>query len=62
MILISERALFRINKKREEFIMKKMLSKLVNKVSTAYGVMTSNASMVLLLGQTKTPSCLIKKD
>ena len=62
MILISERALFRINKKKEEFIMKKMLSKLVNKVSTAYGVATSNASIVLLLGQTKAPSCLIKKD
>ena len=62
MILISERALFRINKKREEFIMKKMLSKLVNKVSTAYGVMTSNASIVWLIGQEKTPSCLIKKD
>lgn len=42
--------------------MKKMLSKLVNKVSTAYGVMTSNASMLWLLGQEKTPSCLIKKD
>ncbi len=42
--------------------MKKMLSKMVNKVSTAYGVMTSNASMFLLLGQTKAPSCLIKKD
>ena len=62
MILISERALFRINKKREEFIMKKMLSKLVNKVSTAYGVMTSNASAVWLIGQEKTPNCLIKKD
>ncbi len=42
--------------------MKKMLSKLVNKVSTAYGVMTSNASIFLLLGQEKTPNCLIKKD
>ena len=42
--------------------MKKMLSKLVNKVSTAYGVMTSNASAVWLIGQEKTPNCLIKKD
>ena len=42
--------------------MKKMLSKLVNKVSTAYGVMTSNASAFWLLGQAKTPNCLIKRD
>ena len=42
--------------------MKKMLSKLVNKVSTTYGVMTSNASTAFLLSQTKAPACLIKKD
>jgi len=42
--------------------MKKMLSKLVNKVATTYGVMTSNASMYWLAGQAKTPACLIKKD
>ena len=42
--------------------MKKMLSKLVNKVATTYGVMTSNASAYLLVGQVKTPACLIKKD
>jgi len=42
--------------------MKKMLSKLANKVATAYGVMTSNASSVWLAGQSKVPACLIKKD
>jgi len=42
--------------------MKKLLSKLANKVATTYGVMTSNASTMLLIGQTKTPNCLIKKD
>ena len=42
--------------------MKKMLSKITNKIATAYGVMTSNASVVLFLGQTKTPACLIKND
>lgn len=42
--------------------MKKMLSKLVNKVSTTYGIMTSNASVAWLLGQSNVPSCLIKKD
>ena len=42
--------------------MKKMLCKLTNKVATIYGGMTSNASIFLLLGQTKTPACLIKKD
>jgi len=42
--------------------MKKMLSKLVNKVATTYGIMTSNASTALFLGQAKTPACLIKKD
>lgn len=42
--------------------MKRMLSKLVNKVATTYGVMTSNASMVLFLGQAKAPACLIKND
>lgn len=40
--------------------MKKMLSKLTNKIATAYGVMTSNASTAFLIGQAKTPSCLIK--
>ena len=42
--------------------MKKMLSKLMNKVATGYGVMTSNASTIFLLGQTKAPACLVKKD
>jgi len=42
--------------------MKKLLSKLANKVATTYGVMTSNASSWWLVGQTKTPACLIKKD
>ena len=42
--------------------MKKMLSKLMNKVATSYGVMASNASTWLLVGQTKAPACLIKKD
>ena len=42
--------------------MKKMLSKLANKVATTYGIMTSNASIVIWLGQSKTPSCLIKND
>jgi len=42
--------------------MKKMLSKITNKIATAYGVMTSNASSFWLAGQTKTPACLIKKD
>ena len=42
--------------------MKKMLSKLVNKVATTYGVMTSSASAYFFLGQAKTPACLIKKD
>lgn len=40
--------------------MKKMLSKLANKVATTYGVMTSNASTVLFLGQVPVPKCLIK--
>lgn len=42
--------------------MKKMLSKLTNKVATAYGMMTSNASMWWLIGQVKAPACLVKKD
>jgi len=42
--------------------MKKMLSKITNKIATAYGVMTSNASAILWLGSYKTPACLIKKD
>lgn len=42
--------------------MKKMLCKLVNKVATVYGGMTSSASSFLILGQVKTPACLIKRD
>lgn len=42
--------------------MKKLLCKLTNKLANAYGSMTSNASMWVMLGQTKTPACLIKKD
>ena len=42
--------------------MKKMLCKLTNKVATIYGGMVSNASMFFVVGQTKTPACLIKKD
>ena len=42
--------------------MKKMLCKLANKVAIVYGGMTSNASMFLVVGQVKTPACLIKKD
>lgn len=42
--------------------MKKILSKIANKVATYYGVMTSNASTAFLLGQVKTPASLIKKD
>lgn len=42
--------------------MKKMLSKVANKMATIYGVMTSNASMAVLLGQPKVPASLIKKD
>ena len=42
--------------------MKKMLSKIMNKVANTYGVMTSNASMAWLIGQSKAPACLIKKD
>jgi len=41
--------------------MKKMLCKLANKVATIYGGMTSSASTFLVLGQVKTPACLIKK-
>lgn len=42
--------------------MKKMLSKMADKMATIYGVMTSNASIALWLGQEKVPTCLIKKD
>lgn len=42
--------------------MKKLLCKLTNKLANAYGSMTSNASMMILFGQAKTPACLIKKD
>ena len=42
--------------------MKKLLCRLTNKLATAYGGMTANASSWWFLGQTKTPSCLIKKD
>lgn len=42
--------------------MKKMLSKVVNKVSNIYAGMSSNASIMLILGQTKAPKCLVKKD
>ena len=42
--------------------MKKMLCKLANKVATVYGGMTRSASSFLILGQIKTPACLIKKD
>ena len=42
--------------------MKKLLCKLANKVASTYGTMTSNASMWLMLGQTKAPACLVKKD
>lgn len=42
--------------------MKKMLSKIVNKVSNVYAGMSSNASIMMLAGQTKAPKCLIKKD
>ena len=42
--------------------MKKMLCKLTNKVANVYGGMTSSASTFLVVGQVKTPACLIKKD
>jgi cyclic lactone autoinducer peptide len=42
--------------------MKKTLCKLVNKVASVYGGMVSNASTFFIVGQTKTPACLIKKD
>ena len=42
--------------------MKKMFSKFANKVATAYGVMASNGSIFMWLGQTKAPACLIKND
>jgi len=42
--------------------MKKLLSKIVNKVSNAYAGMSSNASIMMVVGQTKAPKCLVKKD
>ena len=42
--------------------MKKMLSNVINKVSNVYAGMSSNASFILLLGQTKAPKSLVKKD
>ena len=42
--------------------MKKLLCTLTNKISNAYAGMASNASMVLIFGQTKAPACLVKKD
>ena len=42
--------------------MKKSLCKLANKVATIYGGITSNTSSFFIVGQTKTPACLIKKD
>ena len=42
--------------------MKKLLCKLTNKISNAYAGMTSNASIILIIGQAKAPACLVKKD
>lgn len=42
--------------------MKKLICELTNKISNVYAGMASNASMLFLLGQTKAPSCLVKKD
>jgi len=42
--------------------MKKLLCTLTNKISNAYAGMTSNASILLIIGQTKAPACLVKKD
>jgi len=42
--------------------MKKLLCNLANKLATTYGTMASNASVWVLLGQTKAPACLVKKD
>ena len=42
--------------------MKKLLCKLANKVANKYATMTTNASGMWLVGQVKTPACLIKKD
>ena len=42
--------------------MKKLLCKLTNKVANTYGAMTASASYMLIIGQAKTPACLIKKD
>ena len=42
--------------------MKKMLCKLVNKISNIYGSMSNGASVIFFAGQTKAPNCLVKKD
>ena len=42
--------------------MKKVLCNLMNKLANTYGLMSSNASYYLCLGQTKAPASLIKKD
>jgi len=42
--------------------MKKLLCELTNKISNAYAGMASNASIFLILGQTKAPNSLIKRD
>jgi len=42
--------------------MKKLLCKLTSKLANTYGTMVSNASAWILLGQTKAPACLVKKD
>ena len=42
--------------------MKKLLCTLTNKISNVYAGMASNASILFIYGQTKAPSCLVKKD
>lgn len=42
--------------------MKKLLCTVTNKISNAYAGISSNASIFLIFGQTKAPSCLVKKD
>lgn len=42
--------------------MKKLLCKLTNKLTNAYAGMSLNASWMVILGQTKAPKCLVKKD
>lgn len=42
--------------------MKKLLCKLTNKLANTYGTMVSNASVWVMIGQTKAPACLVKKD